>query len=262
MRRNSLSGNTTVVDECARCGDPPGQLGIGFGVSLGERVRVGLIGHPRPDDLHPHVDITRRVHVNGQAEPVQQLRAQFALFGIHRADQHEPGLVRMRDAVALDVHASHRGGVEEHIDQVVVQQVDLVDVEHAAVRAGQQARRKRVLAVAQHPLQVQRADHPVFGCAERQLDQARVAHVPVAADNNAASPRTAVDFAVPFSPRISAPPISGRTAHSSSASRSWSWPTIALNGIAASRLLRSVGSPASASAHAGCRRRGTPRRRG
>ncbi|CFB95698.1 Uncharacterised protein [Mycobacterium tuberculosis] len=37
--------------------------------------------------------------------------------------------------------------------------------------------------------------------------------LPVATDNNAASPRTAVDFAVPFSPRMSAPPISGRTAH-------------------------------------------------
>ena len=35
---------------------------------------------------------------------------------------------------------------------------------------------------------------------------------------------------MPFSPRISTPPISGRTAHSTSASRSCSWPTIALNG--------------------------------
>ena len=95
------------------------------------------------------------MHVDGETEPVQQLRAQFALLRIHRADQHEPGLVRMGDAVAFDVHPPHRGGVEQHVDQMIVQQVDLVDVEHAAVRAGQQARRKRVLTVAQHPLQVQ-----------------------------------------------------------------------------------------------------------
>ena len=32
-----------------------------------------------------------------------------------------------------------RGGVEQQVDEVVVQQVDLVDVEHAAVRGGEQA---------------------------------------------------------------------------------------------------------------------------
>ncbi len=61
----------------------------------------------------------------------------------------------VRDSVSLDVHPSHRGGVEKHIDEMVVQQIDLVDVEHAAVRAGQQTGRERVLAVTQHLLQVQ-----------------------------------------------------------------------------------------------------------
>ena len=42
------------------------------------------------------------------------------------------------------------------------------------------------------------------------------------AESTWARPRTAVDFAVPFSPRISTPPISGRTAQSTSASRSLS----------------------------------------
>ena len=111
------------------------------------------------------------MHVDGEAEPVQQLRTQFALLRIHRADQHEPGLVRMGDAVALDVHPSHRRGVEQHVDQMIVQQVHLVDVEHATVCAGQQPGRKRMLAVAQHALQVQGADDAVFGCAQRHFDQ-------------------------------------------------------------------------------------------
>ena len=134
----------------------------------------------------------------------------------------------MRDTVAFDVHPAHRRGVEQHVDEVVVQQVDLVDVQHAAVRAGKQTRREGVLAVAQHPLQVQRADHPVLGGADGQLDERRSRAS--TADSTSARPRTAVDFAVPFSPRISTPPISGRTAHSTSASRSRSWPTMALNG--------------------------------
>ena len=61
----------------------------------------------------------------------------------------------MRDPVAFDVYPSHRSGIEQHVDQVVVQQVHLVHVEHSAMRAGQQSRRKRVLTIAQHPLQIQ-----------------------------------------------------------------------------------------------------------
>ena len=78
--------------------------------------------------------------------------------------------------------------------------------------------REGVLAVAQHALQVQRADHPVLGRADGQLDERRIRQS--TAESTSARPRTAVDFAVPFSPRISTPPISGRTAHSTSASRS------------------------------------------
>src|SRR5262247_3249552 len=46
----------------------------------------------------------------------------------------------------------------------------------------------------------------------------------------AASARTMVDFAVPFSPRASTPPIAGDTALSTSPSRSSSMPTTALKG--------------------------------
>ena len=43
----------------------------------------------------------------------------------------------MRNTVAFDVHPAHRRRVEQHVDQVIVQQVHLVDVEHPAVGAGQ-----------------------------------------------------------------------------------------------------------------------------
>ena len=117
-----------------------GQFGVLFGVPRGESGRIGFVGHPRTDHLGPHVDVAGRAHVDGEPEPVEQLRAQLALFGVHGADQHEPGIVAVRDTVAFDVHPAHRGGVEQHVDQVVVQQVDLVDVQHATVRAGQQPR--------------------------------------------------------------------------------------------------------------------------
>ena len=172
IRRNSLSGNTTSSTSARAAAIRRASSASALGVAFGEHVRVGLVGHPLPDDLHTHVDVARRVHVDGEAEPVQQLRSQFALLRVHRADEHEPGFVRMRDAVAFHMHPSHRGGVEQHVDQMIVQQVDLVDVEDAAVGAGQQSGRKCVLAITQHPLQIQRPDHPVFGGAQRHLDQA------------------------------------------------------------------------------------------
>jgi hypothetical protein len=50
------------------------------------------------------------------------------------------------------------------------------------------------------------------------------------AGSSAARPRTAVDLAVPFSPRTSTPPMAGDTALSSSASRISSAPSTAENG--------------------------------
>jgi hypothetical protein len=85
--------------------------------------------------------------------------------------------MRHRHPVALDVRATHRGGVEEQVDEVVVQQVDLVDVQHSAVGVGEQARLVGPDPVGQRALQVQRSDEPVLGGADGQLDEPRRAGV-------------------------------------------------------------------------------------
>ena len=58
---------------------------------------------------------------------------------------------------------------------MVVQQVDLVDVKQAAVGRGQHARLEVALAALDRLLDVQRADHPVLGGADRQIDKAGAA---------------------------------------------------------------------------------------
>ena len=75
--------------------------------------------------------------------------------------------------VPLHVAGAQRGGVQQQVHQVVVQQVDLVHVQHAPVRGGQQPRLVRLDALGQRPLDVQGADQPVLGGADRQLDQPR-----------------------------------------------------------------------------------------
>ena len=104
--------------------------------------------------------------------PVGELRPQLALLGVHRADEQEARRVGDRDPLALDDVDPERGGVEQHVREVVVEQVDLVDVEDPAVRLGEQPRLERLLALAQRPRDVDRARDPVLGRVQRQVDDA------------------------------------------------------------------------------------------
>ena len=135
------------------------------------RLRRQLAAH----DLTPLAGRRGRPHVDGETEAVEELGPQLALLGVHRPDEHEPGGVGVRQPVPLDaVHARHRH-VEQGVDQVVGEQVDLVDVEHAAVGRGQQAGPEPGLAVGEQLGEVERADDPVLGGAQRQLDEGRLA---------------------------------------------------------------------------------------
>ena len=105
----------------------------------------------------------------GEAEAVEQLRAQLPLLRVAGADEHELRRMAQAQALALDGVDARGRHVEQEIHQVVLQQVDLVDVEEAAVGLGQQPRLERLDPGAERPLQVEGADHPVLGRPERQI---------------------------------------------------------------------------------------------
>jgi hypothetical protein len=77
------------------------------------------------------------------------------------------------DALALDHVDAHRRAVEQQVDHVVVEQVDFVDIEHAAVGRGQDARLEVAFAPLDRLLDVERADDAIFGGADRQIDKGR-----------------------------------------------------------------------------------------
>ena len=114
--------------------------------------------------------IVRRLHLDRQAEAIQQLRAQLAFLGIAGADQHEPRGMTDAQAFALDDVFAGCGDVEQQIDQMIFQQIGLIDVKKAAMRPGQQSRLERLLAARQRPFQIERADDAILGRAERQID--------------------------------------------------------------------------------------------
>ena len=56
---------------------------------------------------------------------------------------------------------------------MILKQVDFVDVKVATVGTGEQAGFERLFAAGQGALDVERADHPIFGRTKRQVDHWR-----------------------------------------------------------------------------------------
>ncbi len=77
------------------------------------------------------------------------------------------------EAFALDHVLAGRSHIEQQVHEMVVEQVHFVDIEKAAIGAGEQARLEALLALGEGAFEIQRADHTVFGRAERQVDDRR-----------------------------------------------------------------------------------------
>ena len=171
IRRSSASGSPTARTRSWAAAMRAATSDSSRCPARGERLRIVLEREPAAHHLHPGVHVPRRPHLDREAEPVEKLRSQLALLRVHRAHQQEPRRVRHRHAVALDVRATHRGRVEQQVDEVVVQEVDLVDVEHAPVGVGEQPGLVGPHPFGQRALQVQRPDEPVLGRPDRQLHE-------------------------------------------------------------------------------------------
>ena len=75
-----------------------------------------------------------------------------------------------REPFALDAMPAAGRGVEQDVDKMVGQQIDLIDIENTTVGRREQTRLKGTFA-AQGFLQMQGAEQPIFGGAQRQLDE-------------------------------------------------------------------------------------------
>ena len=78
------------------------------------------------------------------------------------------------DAFALHVVAAHGGGVQQHVNQVVVEEVDLVDVQDAPVGRRNQPRLEVLFAGLDGLLNVQRPYQPVLSSSYRQVNDANL----------------------------------------------------------------------------------------
>ena len=154
----------------ARRGDLLAQLCLVLCPFLDESGAVALEGVAAANDFDTARQVVGRLHFDRHAEPIQQLRAQLAFFGIAGTDQHEPRRMTDAQSFALDDVFAGCGDIEQQIDQMIFQQIGFIDVEKPAMRAGQQSRLECLFAARQRAFQVERADDAIFRGAERQID--------------------------------------------------------------------------------------------
>ena len=221
MRRSSAGGDGGR----AGGGDLGALAGLGVAERGEERGRVGVEGEAALDGEGPLVGVEGRRDVDGEAEAIEQLRAQLALLRVHRPDEHEPGRVLVADAFALDAVDAGRGHVEQHVDEMVGEEVDLVDVEHAAVGGGQHTGFEAPLprpAARRRDRACRRPDPRWRRAGARRTVPRRAGARP--------GRGPAWSWPRPSGRAAARRPCSGETAARSSASLASSWPTTAVNG--------------------------------
>lgn len=160
--------------QCTRGNDPGPQRAFLVGPLGGEARRIVVVRETPPHDLDPLIGLAGCGDLDGQPEPVEQLRPQFALFGVHRPDEKEARGMPHGDAFALHVRSTHGGRVQQQVHEVVVEQIDLVDVQNPAMGVGEQPRFKGLHALGERPLDVERPDEPVLGRTDRKLHHSRI----------------------------------------------------------------------------------------
>ena len=146
----------------------PQALLVGFPLPR-EIFRVVLVGQAPGDHGHAVLEIREPRNFHAQTEAVQQLGPQLPLLRIHGAHQDEAGRMLKRDALPLHHVDAHGRRVQQHVHQVVVQEIDLIHIKDAPVGRSQKSRIKVFFAGLDGLLQVNGAQQPVRGGAQRHV---------------------------------------------------------------------------------------------
>ena len=150
--------------------DPAPQPGFLLHPGGAERARITVEIVSPAHDFHPRREILRCPDFDRQPEAIEQLRAQLAFLRVAAAHEHEARRMTYAQAFALDDVFAGRGHVDQQVDEVILQQIDLVDVEKAAMGASEEAWLERLFAAVQRAREIERADHAILRRAEGQLD--------------------------------------------------------------------------------------------
>jgi hypothetical protein len=142
-------------------------LGLRFG---GESFRVTFEAFSPFYYLNAIVEIGYCRNLREESKSIEQLRPKLTFLGIPGAHEHKARRVTYRNAFTFDDIAPARRRIQQHIDQMVLEKVNFVDVEESAVRFREQAGLERLHPFNESALDIKSAAHSIFCCAERQID--------------------------------------------------------------------------------------------
>ena len=134
-------------------------------------VRGVLEVHRLVHGLHAVVEGEHLVRGEGHGDAVEEVFTESALLGVESRD--EQGFARVPEGDTLALHHVLTLGEhgQEEVGHGLVEEVDLVDVEDAAVRLGEEAGLEHRLALLHRSLDVDGSHQAILGDAEGNLDE-------------------------------------------------------------------------------------------
>ena len=144
-------------------------LGLGCGLLPPRReAQDGVDGLDAAGYLH-----LLGVRGQGDGDPIEEVIAQLALVGVERRDQEGTAGVGEGYALALHDDLSLGNDVQQYVGGLLVQEVDVVDVQDAAMGLGEQARAEHRPAVLDALLEVGRSYEAVLHDVQGHLHERR-----------------------------------------------------------------------------------------
>ena len=122
-------------------------------------------------DLHPLLGAHQLVGGERNREAIQQVIANVALLRVVGGDQQRPAGVAEAETFPFHPIFAAADGRQHQVDDAVVEQIELVDVEHAAVGIGEQPGLEHRTATGQGGCNIHSAHQAVFGDAKGDLHE-------------------------------------------------------------------------------------------
>ena len=181
-----------VQPVCFRCRDLRQQFRCRFycfperSFLLGEAGCKGLwillIGHSGFHDGQALLRLVLGTHHHAQAELVQEMLAQLALFRVHGAHQHKTAVADSGNAFPLHPVLLGAVGSQNDIGQMILQQVHFVHIKDLTVSFGKDSGKIHSFSGFHGLLQIHGTDEPVFRHRQGQGDDLFVGQFPQGPD--------------------------------------------------------------------------------
>mmetsp|Transcript_6747 Transcript_6747/g.15782 ORF Transcript_6747/g.15782 Transcript_6747/m.15782 type:complete len:221 (+) Transcript_6747:1570-2232(+) len=107
------------------------------------------------------------------------MRAQLGLLGVEGRDEERLARVPHADALSLHVHVALGHHTQEDVGELCVEEVDVIDVQHAAMRLGQQSRLEHGLALLHRLLHIHGPEEAIIEHIQRHLDKGALHNLPL-----------------------------------------------------------------------------------